>query len=62
MTEPTSPDRDNRPRLGGGAAIALLTMAGVIIGGFMGQPTIGLLAGLGLGVVIAILVWRMGPR
>lgn len=62
MTEPSSPDRDNRPRLGGGAPIALLTLAGVIVGGLMGQPTIGLLAGLGLGVVVAILVWRIGPR
>lgn len=54
--------RDRRPRLGGGAPIALLTMAGVIIGGFLGQPSIGLLVGFGLGVLIAILVWRMGPR
>lgn len=60
MNDPISPDR--RPRLGGGAPIALLTIAGVIIGGLMNQPVIGLLTGLGIGVIIAILVWRMGPR
>lgn len=62
MTEFNRPKRDNRPRLGGGAPIALLTMGGTIIGGFMGQPVIGLLAGFGLGVAIAIWVWRIGPR
>jgi len=60
MNEPSP--RDRRPRLGGGAPIALLTMAGVIIGGLMGQPSIGLLLGLGLGIAIAILVWLTGPR
>jgi hypothetical protein len=62
MIDPNSSDREKRPRLGGGAPIALLTMAGAIAGGFMGQPVIGLLAGFGLGVAIAIAVWRMGPR
>ena len=48
--------------MGGGAPLALLLLAGVIIGGFMGQPTIGLLVGLGLGIVAAVLIWRLGPR
>jgi hypothetical protein len=59
---PDPTPRDRRPRLGGGAPIALLTIAGTIIGGFLGQPSIGLLTGLGLGVVIALAIWRMGPR
>lgn len=42
---------------GGGAIIALLTMAGVFIGGFMGQPSIGFLVGLGSGILIAIMRW-----
>jgi hypothetical protein len=41
----------------GGFFIAALTMIGVIAGGFLGQPSIGLLAGLGLGTAIAILIW-----
>jgi hypothetical protein len=42
---------------GAGAIIAILTLAGTFIGGFMGQPSIGLLTGIGLGVVIALLLW-----
>jgi len=41
----------------GGVFIALFTLAGTIAGGFMGQPSIGLLAGLALGVAIAITIW-----
>jgi hypothetical protein len=62
MSEPSSPDKNGRNPMGGGAPIALLTLTGVIVGGLMGQPSIGLLAGLGLGVLVAILIWRMGPR
>lgn len=42
---------------GAGAIIALLTLAGTFIGGFMGQPSIGLLTGLGGGLLIALLLW-----
>jgi len=48
--------------MAGGAPIALLTLAGPVIGGLFGQPVIGLLAGFGLGVLIAIAIWLMGPR
>lgn len=48
--------------MGGGAPLALLVLAGVIIGGLMGQPSIGLLVGLALGSIVAVLIWRMGPR
>lgn len=51
----------NSPK-GGGAPLALLVLAGVIIGGLMGQPTIGLLVGLGLGIAVAVLIWRRGLR
>lgn len=62
MTEPSSPDKNGRNPMGGGAPIALLTLAGAVIGGLLGQPSIGLLVGLGLGALVAILIWRMGPR
>jgi len=48
--------------MGGGAPLALLMLAGVIIGGFLGQPTLGLLVGFALGALVAVLIWRMGPR
>lgn len=57
-----TPSPDSRPPMGGGAPLALLLLAGVIIGGLLGQPTIGLLVGLALGIVVAVLIWRMGPR
>lgn len=42
---------------GAGAIIALLSITGVIAGGLAGQPTIGLLAGLGLGLAVGLLMW-----
>lgn len=48
----------NRPGpQAGGFIIAVAILAGTIIGGLMGQPSIGLLAGLGLGAVAALAVW-----
>lgn len=43
--------------LAGGIFIALAPIAGAIIGGLQGQPTIGLLVGFSLGVVIALAIW-----
>jgi hypothetical protein len=54
--------RDSRNPSGAGAIIALLILAGTIIGGFMGQPSIGLLTGTGTGVLIAVLLWLRDRR
>jgi len=64
MTNPPPPPPPPPPRspLAGGAPLALLTLLGPIVGGLMGQPTIGLLVGFGLGVLIAIAIWLWGPR
>jgi len=51
----TTPAKKNPT--GAGALIALLAIVGVIGGGMLGQPSIGLLSGIGLGIVIAILLW-----
>ncbi|WP_176590400.1 hypothetical protein [Sphingobium sp. EM0848] len=42
---------------GAGAIIALMILGGTIVGGLLGQPSIGLLTGAGLGIVIALLLW-----
>ena len=42
---------------GAGAIIALSILGGAIIGGFMGQPSIGLLVGTGFGFLVALLIW-----
>jgi uncharacterized membrane protein (UPF0136 family) len=46
----------------GGFIIAVGILAGTIIGGLKGQPSIGLLAGLGIGVVAALAVWLRDRR
>ncbi|MGE4410550.1 MAG: hypothetical protein EP321_07600 [Sphingomonadales bacterium] len=46
-----------KPAQAGGIFIALLALIGVFAGGFMGQPTIGLLIGLALGIAIALGLW-----
>lgn len=43
---------------GGGALLALSIVAGALIGLFAGQPSIGILAGAAIGVVLAIVTWR----
>lgn len=42
---------------GGGFLIAVSVLAGVLIGGFANQPSIGLLAGLAIGSAAALLLW-----
>lgn len=52
MTTPKS-----KPPTGAGAIIAFLILGGAIVGGTMGQPSIGLLTGAALGILIAVLLW-----
>jgi uncharacterized protein YqgC (DUF456 family) len=60
MNDP-KPSGDNSP-WGGGAPLAGLTLLGALIGVFAGQPSIGILVGLALGVAVAVLIWLKGPR
>ncbi|MGK6322247.1 hypothetical protein ACMGDM_04100 [Sphingomonas sp. DT-51] len=46
-----------RSPLAGGFPIAALILGGTILGLVAGQPTIGFLAGLALGVAIALWLW-----
>jgi uncharacterized membrane protein (UPF0136 family) len=41
----------------GGILLALFILAGALIGAFKGQPTIGVLAGTGAGVLAALALW-----
>lgn len=56
MTEP-DPKPPSRSTPGAGAPLAFLILAGVLIGGLLGQPSIGFLVGLGLGIALAVLLW-----
>ena len=49
--------KDPRDTTGGGIFIALGAAAGVIVGRLYGQTSIGLIAGVAAGVVIATLIW-----
>lgn len=53
-------NRNDRPRMGGGAPLAFSIIGGVVIGGMMGQPSAGLVIGLGIGVLIALAIWWVG--
>ncbi|MFC3440928.1 hypothetical protein ACFOKF_06910 [Sphingobium rhizovicinum] len=49
--------KGNSNPTGAGAIIAFLILGGAIVGGMMGQPSIGLLAGAALGILIALLLY-----
>src|SRR3546814_16636496 len=55
-------EKQPQARQGAGALLALLTITGAIAGGLAGQPTIRLLAGLGAGIVVAIVLRTEGGR
>ena len=58
----TQPDK-KQTAMAGGAPLALLTIAGPFAAGPLGySPSIGLLAGFGLGVAIALLIWWRTSR
>ena len=46
-----------RTPMAGGALLAASILAGVVGGSLAGQPSIGFLAGLGVGLLLAVLVW-----
>jgi hypothetical protein len=47
----------SRSPVAGGFLLALSLIAGVVIGIVKGQPTIGFLGGLGVGLVLLVAVW-----
>ena len=54
--------RHNKNAQAGGSILAGCIIAGVVGGVILGQPSIGFLAGLGLGAAIAILLWLKDRR
>jgi len=55
-----APDR-KAPRAGG-VLLALAILAGTLIGVLAGQPSIGFLAGAGIGLLLLILIWLNDRR
>jgi hypothetical protein len=56
------PDQRRAGTTAGGSLLALAIVAGAAIGVANGQPTIGALTGLAVGVSLFLLVWLVGRR
>lgn len=54
--------QQSRDPVAAGAILALTIVAGTLIGGVLGQPSIGLVAGVGVGSAIAIWLWLVDRR
>lgn len=46
----------------GGAILAFVILAGAVIGGLTGEPSLGVVAGIGVGVIAAIAIWLLDRR
>jgi hypothetical protein len=53
---------DPKPARSGGVLLALSILAGAVIGIFAHQPSIGFLAGTGIGLLLLVLVWLLDRR
>lgn len=54
-------NRNNRSR-SGGAVLAACIIGGAAIGAGLGQPSIGFIAGTGIGLLLALLLWLLDRR
>jgi len=57
LPDDTKPRRRNS--MAGGSLLAFSLLAGVVIGTLFREPSIGFLAGLGIGVALLLLVWAL---
>jgi hypothetical protein len=57
MTDPAK-----RPATAGGFLIAAGLLLGTVVGVAVGQPSLGFLAGLAIGAVLALLLWLLDRR
>jgi gas vesicle protein len=53
MSEPAN----SQPRVAGGIFVALGLLLGAIVGVAVDQPSAGMIIGMGIGAVIAVVVW-----
>ncbi len=58
----TDPNLRRPGSAAGGSLLALAIVVGAAIGVAKGQPTIGALAGVGVGLVVVLLVWLVRRR
>jgi hypothetical protein len=60
MTE--KPSSSDRPRMAGGIFIFLGLMIGAIAGVALGEPSLGMITGFGIGVALAVIVWLVDSK
>lgn len=59
----SNPSKPRRPGgIAGGFLLAVSLIAGVVIGTLNAQPSIGFLAGLGVGLLLLLIVWALDHR
>ena len=49
-------------RMAGGFFIAAGMLGGAIVGVIMDQPSVGMVAGLGFGIIVAIAIWAIDRK
>jgi hypothetical protein len=59
MTDP-APRPTSRSTDAGGFLLAAALLIGTLVGLALGEPSIGFLVGLTIGVAIALLIWQRG--
>jgi hypothetical protein len=59
MTPNDKADTNDRPRMAGGIFIFLGLLIGAIAGLALGEPSLGMVSGFGVGAVLAILIWLL---
>lgn len=52
----------HKPARAGGILLAFSIVTGALVGALLGQPSIGMVAGLGVGVVLAGTLWLLDQR
>ena len=58
MTLPDGTSRKNGG-MAGGSLLAFSILGGIVVGTLYGQPSIGFLGGLGVGILLYALVWLL---
>jgi hypothetical protein len=56
------PTQPSKTPLAGGFLLMLCLIVGAIVGMVVGQPSIGILAGAGIGILVAVLIWAWDSR
>ena len=62
MPHPTPRSPSPSRTVAGGSLVALSILAGVIVGTIYGQPSVGFLTGLGVGILLYLVVWLLSRR